>query len=187
VKYQQSAIPYVAVAALTIPIVEGLVCFVVDVSRCVVLFLYSLLVFKDLIMAAKKKTSTGKPVPIATGKAKSASNARSGSQKNKVTSNVPSPMPPKPEIKVFETKNPAVWATNAIAKTILGGASLTGKAIRKATPLPDKPKRAVSTQPSQIKFGGYGNPVVVPVKRNTAQNNRPTSNVTKKTAPKKKK
>lgn len=131
-------------------------------------------------MAAKKAT------PKATGKAISASNARSSSQKNQVTSNITSPIRPKPEIKVFEGKNPVGWAAGAVVKTVLGGASLTGKAIRKATPLPDKPGRAVPTQPSQMKFGGYGNPLVVPVKRNTAQNNRATSNVTKKAAPKKK-
>ena len=132
-------------------------------------------------MAAAKK-----PTPKATGKAISASNARSSSQKNQVTSNIPSQIMPQRPIKIFADKNPVGIASNLVGKTVLGGASLAGKAIRKATPLPDKPGRARRTEPSRTAKGGFGNPLVVPVKRNTAQNNRASSNVTKKAAPKKK-
>jgi hypothetical protein len=131
-------------------------------------------------MAAKKMPAK------ATGKATSASNARSSAQKNQVTSNIPSQIMPQRPIKILADKNPVGIASAIAVKTVLGGASLASKAIRKATPLPDKPKRAVPTQPSRTAKGGFGNPLVVPVKRNTAQNNRVTSNVTKKAAPKKK-
>ena len=138
-------------------------------------------------MAAKKTSSTPKPpAPKVTGKAISASTARSSAQRNKVTSNIPSPIMSRPPIKILSTKNPIRIASNAAGVAVTGGASLVGKAIRKATPLPDKPGRAVRTQPSRSALGGFGNPLIVPVKRNTAQNNRVTSNVTKKAAPKKK-